>query len=265
MASQRPTPAEPAAKPVAVVRRRGIGVDVPTAGPSRRHGGRVASPATSDAAVTPGRGAPARARGLPRNSTAAQRGASAPARGSRGGAEAVLRGIRDAQEGHGHVPYAKALKEIRAGRKTSHWIWYVWPCLKDLRPGTSKPHFLLPDMQAADAYLRDDVLADRLEEITTVALEHLRAGVKPRVLFGSSTDASKFAETMTIFAVAAFEAQDLPKLRLFAAALDASNGGALEARTMEFVTGVYGMPRHRGVQRVSELLERAGPRGGVAP
>ena len=99
--------------------------------------------------------------------------------------------------------YRTALREIRAGRKSTHWIWYIWPALKQLRPKTSRPHFLLPDFDAARAYVRHPTLCGRFHEITTAAVTHLQQGVNPRVLFGSVTDCSKFQECMTVFAVAA--------------------------------------------------------------
>jgi len=87
------------------------------------------------------------------------------------------------------MSYTRALKEIRQGRKTSHWIWYIWPCLQHLRPGTSRPEFLLPDLDAARAYLKEGVLRERLLEITTVAIDQIEEDkVAPRTLFGGGID-----------------------------------------------------------------------------
>merc|ERR1711998_33257 len=104
--------------------------------------------------------------------------------------------------------YAGALREITKGKKTGHWIWYIWPCLHHLRPGTSRPEFLLSDLEAARLYLKHSVLRNRLLEITAVAVGHLERGVNPRALFGSSTDAEKFHETMSFFFVAGHEEND---------------------------------------------------------
>jgi uncharacterized protein (DUF1810 family) len=104
--------------------------------------------------------------------------------------------------------YAQALSEIRAGRKTSHWIWYIIPTLNGVRR-TSKPHFHLPSIKAAQRYLLHDILADRLVEISTAAMRCMQGGqgrssITCSMLFGS-TDAKKFMETMTFFSVAAIE------------------------------------------------------------
>merc|ERR1712224_883721 len=81
-----------------------------------------------------------------------------------------------AQNGVSHTPYSQALKEIQEGGKRSHWIWYVWPSLRALRPGTSRPHFLLPDFSTAQELLVTEPLASRLEEISWIALEKLQRG-----------------------------------------------------------------------------------------
>lgn len=108
-------------------------------------------------------------------------------------------------------------------------------------------------MDHAEAYLRHPTLSARLEEITTVALGHLERGRKPQKLFGSSTDAAKFVETMTFFAVAAANIGDAPRLQLFASALEACNSGRLDARTMELVFN-YDRPRYRGASTTTDIL-----------
>jgi len=166
----------------------------------------------------------------------------------------VLARIREAQDGKLRLPsYEKALSQIRAGAKTGHWIWYVWPCLATLRPGTSQPSFLLPDFAAAQAFLHDEVLLARLIEITTVAMEQLRRGVAPKVLFGGETDAGKFTETMTFFAVAAAENGDAEQLQFFAEALRACKR-RLDPRTMGVVVETYNLPRYRDVVTTRQLL-----------
>lgn len=193
---------------------------------------------------------------LPRRATSVPTARAVPT-GARGrasctsgkGAEGVLGSIRDMQE-RGKPSYSQALDEIRNGRKVTHWIWYVWPSLAVLRPGTSRPTFLLPNFHAAQLYLQDDVLSGRLVEITEAALVHLRRGVKPQVLFGSSTDASKFKETMTFFAIAAVENHDAARLQLCATALDLCGRGQLDTRALEAVVAErprLGRYRHVGV------------------
>jgi len=112
--------------------------------------------------------------------------------------------LRQAQEGGlGHTSYESALDEIHAGHKRTHWIWYCWPTLKALRPDTTEPQFLLPDFAPAVELLNTPVLADRLEELSMTALKQLRKGTSLEVLMNGGTDAAKFRESLTLFAMAA--------------------------------------------------------------
>eukprot|EP00440_Ansanella_granifera_P055219 gb/GFBE01059860.1/.p1 GENE.gb/GFBE01059860.1/~~gb/GFBE01059860.1/.p1 ORF type:complete len:179 (+),score=30.81 gb/GFBE01059860.1/:1-537(+) len=148
--------------------------------------------------------------------------------------------------------YQTALAEIRAGQKRSCWIWYIWPCLAPVRV-TSRPHYSLPDLQAAAEFVRHDSLGSRLMEITEAAVDHLSRGSKPNIVFGSSTDAQKFHESATCFAVVAAEAKDVTQLELWCRALE-SYSGALEEKTMSYVVGTEGLVQYRGVASAAQLL-----------
>jgi uncharacterized protein (DUF1810 family) len=95
--------------------------------------------------------------------------------------------------------YSSALAEIRAGRKTGHWIWYVFPQLAGL--GTSAPSRLygVAGRAEAEAYLHDPVLHARLLEMTQAVAEQLRRGVSLDVLMGSAIDATKLVSSLTLF------------------------------------------------------------------
>ena len=119
----------------------------------------------------------------------------------------VLKKILKAQkngDGSRHGSYPVALGQIRDhGQKSSCWIWWIWPTMTALRPRTSRPQFLLPDVGAVHEYLAHPILRGRLLEITEAACTHLEAGVPPCVLFGGSTDVEKFRESLTVFALVA--------------------------------------------------------------
>lgn len=84
-------------------------------------------------------------------------------------------------------------------------MWYVWPSLFQVRSNVRHPQFLLPDFSAVLEYLKDDVLSERLVDITHLARKHLQIGTSPEKLFGKQYkyDLPKFREAMTVFAVAA--------------------------------------------------------------
>jgi uncharacterized protein (DUF1810 family) len=119
--------------------------------------------------------------------------------------DGVLDRIRAHQRGaFDATPFSQALSEIQAGKKTSHWIWYVWPSLRGVRR-TQRSDLELPSFECAQAYLRDAELVDNLVAITLAASAQLARGIKPQDLFGAmhAFDAPKFAEACTLFLLAA--------------------------------------------------------------
>jgi uncharacterized protein (DUF1810 family) len=97
-----------------------------------------------------------------------------------------LQRFLDAQAGIGFTHYETALKEMRAGRKQSHWIWYVFP---QIQLGTSalSEHFAIKSHDEAKAYLTNETLRSRYLEISTEVLHRLEEGVNPTFLMGGST------------------------------------------------------------------------------
>lgn len=122
-------------------------------------------------------------------------------------AHATLTMILKAQEdgdGLSEGTYLDALRQIRgAGRKSSCWIWWVFPTMLALRPRTSRPKFLLADLDAVREYIAHPVLRARLLEITEAVCTHLEAGVPLVVLMGGSVDEEKLRESLTLFALVA--------------------------------------------------------------
>jgi uncharacterized protein (DUF1810 family) len=101
----------------------------------------------------------------------------------------------DAQAG----TYEQALAELRAGRKTSHWMWWVFPQVAGLGTSGTSQAYAVRDLAEARAYLQHDVLGPRLLECcrALLALEDVPA---ERVL--GSVDAMKLRSSMTLFAAA---------------------------------------------------------------
>src|ERR1700752_3057390 len=91
-----------------------------------------------------------------------------------------------------------ALAEMKAGRKRSHWIWYVFPQVAGLGTSHMSQTYAIRDREEAAAYLRHPVLGARLFEITSVVAEQLRAGVPLERLMGSSIDAAKLVSSMKL-------------------------------------------------------------------
>jgi uncharacterized protein (DUF1810 family) len=99
--------------------------------------------------------------------------------------------------------FAAALAELRAGRKRSHWMWFVFPQLASLgRSGTAR-FYGIGSLDEARAYAAHPVLGARLLACTRAVLAH--AGKRSlHEIFGSPDDL-KFRSCMTLFARAAAE------------------------------------------------------------
>lgn len=101
----------------------------------------------------------------------------------------------DAQE----TVYETALREVRSGRKKSHWMWYVFPQLKGLGYSETSKYYALEDLAEAKAYLHHPLLGTRLREISQ-ALLHLPVK-DAHAVFGTPDDL-KLKSCMTLFAAA---------------------------------------------------------------
>lgn len=94
--------------------------------------------------------------------------------------------------------YAAALAELRAGRKTSHWMWFVFPQVAGLGRSATAQHYALPGLDEARAYLAHPVLGPRLLKCCE-ALLGLPPGATATGVLGS-IDAVKLRSSMTLFA-----------------------------------------------------------------
>jgi uncharacterized protein (DUF1810 family) len=97
--------------------------------------------------------------------------------------------------------FASALRELQGGRKTGHWIWYVFPQLAGLGRSSTAVHYGLADADEAAAYLLDPVLGERLVEAAAAVRAHLTGprAVRLEQLMGSSIDSLKLVSCMTLF------------------------------------------------------------------
>jgi uncharacterized protein (DUF1810 family) len=111
-----------------------------------------------------------------------------------------LERFRHAQDAP-HDGYATAVAELQAGRKRSHWIWYVFPQLAGLGQSSTATYYGLAGADEAGAYLRDPVLGERLVAAAALVREHLSRTpiVRLEQLMGSRIDALKLVSCMTLF------------------------------------------------------------------
>jgi uncharacterized protein (DUF1810 family) len=111
----------------------------------------------------------------------------------------------------GHT-YDRVLEELRRGRKTSHWMWFVFPQIAGLGHSATSRTYAITSLEEARAYLDHDVLGPRLIECAGLVAGATK-GRTAEQIFGS-VDAQKLHSSMTLFM------RTLPDEPLFAQVLD---------------------------------------------
>jgi uncharacterized protein (DUF1810 family) len=125
--------------------------------------------------------------------------------------------------------YATALAELKAGRKRSHWMWFVFPQVVGLGRSATAQYYALSGLDEARDYLAHPVLGPRLRECAA-ALTAL-PGDDPVDILGG-IDAQKLRSSMTLFALASQSDDDRA---LFSAVLDRYYGGTEDPETVRRV------------------------------
>ena len=92
--------------------------------------------------------------------------------------------------------YKQALEEIKNGKKTNHWIWYIFPQLRCLGRSSTAIYYGIADKSEAQRYLEDVVLGQRLREISAALLAHTNKTAEEIL---GVTDAIKVRSCMTMF------------------------------------------------------------------
>ncbi len=123
--------------------------------------------------------------------------------------------------------YEQALSEIRNGRKTNHWIWYVFPQLKGLGMSRTSEYYGIKNLEEAKAYLAQPVLGKRLIEITTALAE--LPEYDPEKVLGYPDDL-KVCSCMTLFHIAD------PDERIFQIVLDKYYSGQMDKLTVQLLS-----------------------------
>lgn len=120
-----------------------------------------------------------------------------------------------------HV-YQEVIKELRAGRKTGHWIWFIFPQVAGLGHSPMSQRFAIGSLDEARAYLAHPVLGARLRECAGLVLA-TRGRTAAEIL--GPLDALKVRSCMTLFQRAA------PDEPLFTRVLEGLYGGVADAAT----------------------------------
>jgi uncharacterized protein (DUF1810 family) len=119
------------------------------------------------------------------------------------------------------------LKELRAGRKRTHWIWFIFPQLRGLGRSSTAQFYGIASLDEARAYLAHPLLGPRLDLCTETVLASSAASL--HAMFGTPDD-MKFQSSMTLFALTT-PATD----SVFRRALDRWCEGKMDAGTQALI------------------------------
>jgi uncharacterized protein (DUF1810 family) len=126
----------------------------------------------------------------------------------------------DAQD----LVFDQVCSELRRGRKTSHWMWFIFPQIRGLGHSEMAVEYAISSRQEAEAYLKHPLLGTRLREC--VQLVNRVEGRSVEQIF-DYPDHLKFHSSITLFATATTDNQ------IFKDALEKYFGGKLDPLTME--------------------------------
>jgi uncharacterized protein (DUF1810 family) len=122
--------------------------------------------------------------------------------------------------------YAGVVEELRAGRKRSHWVWFVFPQLRELGRSPTAVRYGIGSREEAVAYLAHDILGPRLRECARLVAA-VDAGSIERVM--GQVDAMKLRSSMTLFANVTDDDRD------FLDVLERCYGGEPDPLTVELL------------------------------
>jgi uncharacterized protein (DUF1810 family) len=121
--------------------------------------------------------------------------------------------------------YPQALSEIARGRKTSHWMWFIFPQVRGLGKSHTSELYGISGIDEAKKYLSHEVLGNRLRECVSTLLKlENRTALE---IFGS-IDEIKLRSSLTLFKIASDES-------IFADALDKYFDGQPDHTTLEIL------------------------------
>jgi uncharacterized protein (DUF1810 family) len=96
--------------------------------------------------------------------------------------------------------YARALAELKAGEKTGHWIWWIFPQMKGLGSSHNSNYYGITDEDEARFYLEHPVLGARYRECVELVHEHFcRGAIPPLALMGDEIDVIKLRSSLELF------------------------------------------------------------------
>ncbi len=130
--------------------------------------------------------------------------------------------------------YQNAFQELKNGKKTSHWMWFIFPQIKGLGKTDMARKFEIQDLEEATAFLGHPVLGERLIELTEILVNEVD-GKTAEEIFGYP-DFLKFQSSLTLFNfLTHLEKFSAEKYRIFGKALDKYYEGRKDGKTLQLL------------------------------
>jgi uncharacterized protein (DUF1810 family) len=126
--------------------------------------------------------------------------------------------------------YSQVLEELTAGRKRTHWMWFIFPQLRGLGHSAKAQRYAIRDLDQATRYLADPILGSRLRHDVRLMIGH--KGKSALEILGSPDDL-KFRSCLTLFGQSASDNSDRT---LFMEAVAQFYGGEADPRTLELLS-----------------------------
>ncbi len=127
--------------------------------------------------------------------------------------------------------YHDAYEELKAGKKRSHWMWFIFPQIRGLGYSDMAKYYAIESREEAENYITDPTLGHNLIEISTVLLEIKDNDAKE--VMGEPDD-RKLQSCMTLFSTVA------PEIDVFEKVLQKFYNGVKDSKTLEILQEIEG-------------------------
>lgn len=125
--------------------------------------------------------------------------------------------------------YHDAYTELKAGKKRSHWMWFIFPQIRGLGYSDMAKYYAIESREEAENYITDPTIGHNLIEISTVLLE-IKDNDAKKVM--GEPDDRKLQSCMTLFSTVA------PEIDVFEKVLQKFYGGVKDSKTLEILQEV---------------------------
>ena len=104
--------------------------------------------------------------------------------------------------------YETVLKEVKAGNKSNHWIWYIFPQIQGLGISENSILYSIKNLEEAKSYLLDEILSARYIQLTEILANEVNGKTAEEIF---SWDEKKFKSSLTLFKITIDRYPDLNK------------------------------------------------------